>query len=91
MFVELNVGVYGIITIISSLIYFGNIFIKNNLNMSTSSCLSSWCLTWFSIITFIYGTSKAMDSGVKAPQIMIMTYLLCCCTSLCSICVAMNG
>ena len=91
MFVELNTGVYGLLSFILFFIYYGDKIIKNSLDDTKKVSALGWCMCSLSILCFISTTSKSMDSGVMIPQTVCMTYCLCFLTLSCSAYIINSG
>jgi hypothetical protein len=91
MFVELNTGVYGLLSFILFFIYYGDKIMKNNLDDTKKVSALGWCMCSLSILCFISTNSKSMDSGVMIPQTVCMTYCLCFLTLSCSYYIINSG
>jgi hypothetical protein len=77
MFLELNTGVYVIISLILFFIYFFNKYSNNNFNTTIQIFSSLWCLCSLIIGAFISINSAKIDDGTHDLNTTGITYLIC--------------
>jgi uncharacterized membrane protein YsdA (DUF1294 family) len=77
MFLELNTGVYVIISLILFFIYFFNKYSDNNFNTTTQIYASLWCLSSLIVGAFISINSGKIDNGTHDTNTTGITYLVC--------------
>ena len=89
MFTEINAGIFLCCALVYFLKYFGPKFTNGKMNgfSFTTSVCCSWCIVSICTCSYISSVSKAMDEGVRMPQMILSMYLLCIMVLCCSSCI----